>query len=190
MEENKQTTESVRKRKINIFRILIPIISVIAVIGLFLPYEQSTGEYREYLEKYPTWENIKEVNYNNGDVIDLTMIENLNVYMYMMTSTNYYYMQGTGIVNVVLTIALITSIVLIMLFGLLNKPVVTLIFSILMAISSILMNTDIVSRGVIPGKNYTFGISFFLFIPLALIIFVCSIINIVKKRKAKRLAVN
>ena len=56
-------------------------------------------------------ENIKEVNYNNGDVIDLTMIENLNVYMYMMTSTNYYYMQGTGIVNVVLTIALITSIV-------------------------------------------------------------------------------
>ena len=54
-----------------------------------------------------------------------------------------------------------------------------------MGISSLLMNYDIVDRGVIPSSTYTYGLTYYLYVPLAIIILVCSIINIINSKKKK-----
>lgn len=178
-------------KKLNVFKIVILVVCFIAIIGLFLPYEKSIGEYRQNLKENPTRMNIEEVNFKNKDVIDISIIENFKVYSYAMNnSSGNDWMQGESIINVVITIALIVSIVLIALFALLNKSVLTIIFSIVMGISSLLMNYDIVDRGVIPSSKYTYGFTYYLYIPLAIIILVCSIINIINNKKKKKNNVN
>lgn len=173
-------------KKINIFKIIILVLCFIALIGLFLPYEKSIGEYRQSLKDNPTIMNIEEVNFKNKDVIDISIIENLKVYSYAMNnSSGNDWVQGESIINVIITIALIVSIVLTILFSLLNKSVLTIIFSIIMGISSLLINYDIVDRGVIPSSTYTYGLAYYLYVPLAIIILVCSIINIINSKKKK-----
>lgn len=178
-------------KKFNIFKIVILVVCFIALIGLFLPYERSIGEYRQSLKDNPTRMNIEEVNFKNKDVVDISIIENFKVYSYTMNnSSGNDWMQGESIINVIITIALIVSIILIILFALLNKSVLTIIFSIVMGISSLLMNYDIVDRGVIPSSKYTYGLTYYLYIPLAIIILVCSIVNIINNKKQKKNNVN
>lgn len=178
-------------KKLNVFKIVILVLCFIALIGLFLPYEKSIGEYRQSLKDNPTRMNIEEVNLKNKDVVDISIIENFKVYSYAMNnSSGNDWMQGEAIINVIITIVLIVSIVLTILFTLLNKSVLTIVFSIVMGISSLLMNYDIVDRGVIPSSNYTYGLTYYLYIPLAIIILVCSIINIINNKKQKKNNVN
>ena len=173
-------------KKINIFKIIILVLCFIALIGLFLTYKKSIGEYRQILKDNLTTMNIEEVNFKNKDAIDISIIENLKVYSYAMNnSSGNDWVQGESIINVIITIALIVSIVLTILFSLLNKSVLTIIFSIIMGISSLLMNYDIVDRGVIPSSTYTYGLAYYLYVPLAIIILVCSIINIINSKKKK-----
>ena len=51
--------------------------------------------------------------------------------------------------------------------------------------SSLLMNYDIVDRGVIPSTQYTYGISYYLYPIMAIVIIVSVIILIVKNKKSK-----
>ncbi len=173
-------------KKLNICKSVILVSCFIALFGLFLPYEKSIGKYRQSLKENPTRMNIEEVNFRNKDVIDISIMENFKVYSYAMNnSSGNDWMQGEAIINVIITISLILSIVLIILFTLLNKSVLTIIFSIIMGISSLLMNYDIVDRGVIPSSNYTYGITYYLYILLAIIMLVCSIINIINNKKKR-----
>lgn len=172
-------------KKINIFKIIILVSCIFGLVGLFLPYEKSIGDYRKYLKDNPTAMNLEEVNYKNSDVVDISIMENFKVYRYAMSNSSDNWMQGESIINVVITIALILFILLVILFAVLNKSVLTIVFSVLMGISSLLMNYDIVSRGVIPSSKYTYGISYYLYIILAIIMVVSSIVIIVKKKKEK-----
>ena len=172
------------KIKNNIFKIVIIVSCVFALIGLFLPYESSTKEHREYLDKYPDTMYVEEVNLKNKDVKDISIIENFKVYSYAMNhSDGNDWVAGESIINFVITIVLIVSIALVLLFAILNKNIPVIIFDFLMAGSSLLMNYDIVDRGVIPSDNYSYGISYFLYIILAIIILIMSILLIIKKKK-------
>jgi glucan phosphoethanolaminetransferase (alkaline phosphatase superfamily) len=178
-------------KKFNIFKIVILVLCFFALIGLFLPYEKSIGEYRQSLKDNPTIMNVEEVNLKNKDVVDISIIENFKVYSYAMNnSSGDDWMQGEATINVIITITLILSIVLLILFTLLNKSVLAIIFSIIMGISSLLMNYDIVDRGVIPSSKYTYGLTYYLYIILTIIILVCSIINIINNKKKKKNSVN
>jgi glucan phosphoethanolaminetransferase (alkaline phosphatase superfamily) len=173
-------------KKIGVFKIIIIVSCIIGLAGLFLPYEKSIGDYRKYLKDNPTSMNLEEVNFKNSDVVDISIVENFKVYKYAMSNSNDDWMQGESIINVVITIALIIFIILTLLFASLSKPVLTIIFSALMGISSILMNYDIVDRGVIPSSKYTYGISYYLYIAISILIIVSSIVIIVKKKKEKK----
>lgn len=171
----------------NLFKIVIICACIFGLIGLFLPYETSTKEHRKYLEEYPDTMNVKEVNLTNKDAINISIMENFKVYSYAMNhSDGNSWLAGEAIINFIITIVLIISIALILLFAFLNKKVPMIIFSIIMGGSSLLMNYDIVDRGVIPSSNYTYGISYYLYIILAVIIIACSIVMIVKNKKQKK----
>jgi len=125
----------------NILKIIIIILCVIMFIGLFLPYEKSIGEHRKYLEKNPNTMNVKEVNITNNDAIDISMIENFKVYSYGMNNSNgNSWLAGESTINFVLTIIIMVSIGLVLLFTLLNKRILSIIIDILLLISSIMMN--------------------------------------------------
>lgn len=178
-------------KKINTFKIIILGLCSIATIGLFFPYEKSTGEYRQNLKDNPTRVNVEEVNFTNKDVIDISILENLKVYCYAMNNTSGDdWIRGEATVNVIISSILIASIILITLFTLLNKSILTILFSILVGICSFLMNFDIVERGVIPSSKYTYGIAYYLYVPLAIMTIICSILIIINNKKQKKNNVN
>ena len=177
---------------LNLLKIFIIVLCVVAFAGLFMPYEKSIGEYHERLLEYPEIINIEEVKLTNKDAVNLSILENFKVYNYAMNNSkdieyNSDYIYGESLINVIITIVLIVSIVLILLFTILNKNVLVIIFDIILAISSLAMNYDITSRGVLPSDNYTFGISYYLYIIVAILIIISVIAKIVMKKKAKTL---
>lgn len=177
---------------LNLLKIFIIILCVVAFAGLLMPYEKSIGEYRERLIKYPETMNIEEVKLTNKDAINLSILENFKVYNYAMNNSkdagyNSDYIYGESLINVIITIVLIVSIALVLLFTILNKNVLIIIFDIILAISSLAMNYDITSRGVLPSDNYTYGISYYLYIVIAILIIISVIAKIVMKKKEKKL---
>ena len=175
-----------KEKKFDIFKMVIIIACVISFIGLLLPYESSIGEYKEYLQENPYTMNVEEVNLTNKDVVDISMVENFKVYSYAMNnSEGNSWLAGESTINFVLTIVLIASIVLVLLFTLFNKRILSMIFGMLLLGSSLLMNYDIVDRGVIPSTQYTYGISYYLYPIMAIVIIVSVIILIVKNKKSK-----
>lgn len=176
----------VENKKLNILKLVIIIAGIVAIIGLFLPYEKSIGDYRKSLKDNPDKIKIEEVDYTNGDVIDISIIENFKVYSYAINhSDGNEWIYGEALINVILIITLVVSIILVLLFTLLDKRILTIIFDVILTISSLAMNFDIVSRGVIPSERYTYGISYYLYLILAIIVLISSIILIIKNKKIK-----
>lgn len=66
---------------------------------------------------------------------------------------NNNWIYDESLINVVITLVLIVSIILILLFVILKKNVLVIIFDIILAISSLAMNYDITSRGVLPSSK-------------------------------------
>lgn len=173
-----------KEKKVNIFKILIIVACVILFVGLLLPYETSTEEYKEQLQENPEAINVKEVNLTNKDAINISIIENFKIYSYGMNNSNgNSWLAGESTINFILTIVLIVSVILVLLFTIFNKRILSIIFGILLLGSSILMNYDIVDRGVIPSTKYTYGISYYLYPIMAIVILVSIVILIVKNRK-------
>src|SRR5574344_2471274 len=173
---------------LNSLKLFIVVLCVFALAGLFMPYEKSFGEYRENLLKYPETMNIKEVELTNKDAINLSIVENYKVYRYAMNNSNdaeynSSWIYGEALINVVITIVLMVSIILILLFTILKKNVLVIMFDIILAISSLAMNYDITSRGVLPNSQYTYGISYYLYIVIAIMILATIIIQKILKKK-------
>ena len=173
-----------KEKKVNIFKIVIIVACVILFVGLLLPYETSTEEYKEQLQENPEAINVKEVNLTNKDAINISIIENFKIYSYGMNNSNgNSWLAGESTINFILTIVLIVSVILVLLFTIFNKRILSIIFGILLLGSSLLMNYDIVNRGVIPSTKYTYGISYYLYPIMAIVILVSIVILIVKNRK-------
>lgn len=173
-----------KEKKVNIFKIVIIVACVILFVGLLLPYETSTEEYKEQLQENPEAINVKEVNLTNKDAINISIIENFKIYSYGMNNSNgNSWLAGESTINFILTIVLIVSVILVLLFTIFNKRILSIIFGILLLGSSLLMNYDIVDRGVIPSTKYTYGISYYLYPIMAIVILVSIVILIVKNRK-------
>lgn len=172
--------------KNNYLKSIIIVLGLFALGGLFLPYEKSIGEYREKLQEYPDMVNIQEVDFKNSDVIDISIMENFKVYQYAVENSNGNdWLYGESLINIILTITLIVSTILVLIFAIFNKKVLIIIFDVILAISSLAMNYDIVDRGVIPSSKYTYGISYYLYIIITVIILICSIILIIKRNQPK-----
>lgn len=176
--------------KFGLYRFLIILLCLISLVGLFLPYEASVGKFRDSLNLSPNSYAIKDIDFKNSDMVDISIVDNFKVFNYLNNNIDnnkiYSMAKAETILNTVLIVMLISSIVLILLFAFFKKYVLSLICSILMASSSLLMNFDLVSRGIVPSSNYTFGISYYLFVIAAILIFAFSIAGIINKKKNKK----
>lgn len=153
-----------------------------------MPYQKSIGEYREWLLEVPSETYIESINFKNSDAVDLTVMENFKIYRYAMDNNDgSSWMKGTATINVVITVVLILAIALVLLFAILNKNVLVIIFDVILGLCSLAMNYDIVSRGVLPSDNYTYGISYYLFIVIAILVLISTITLIILKKNPKLL---
>lgn len=174
---------------LNCVKYFIICLCFIGIIGLFLPYEKSKGDYRKALLDKPDEINVKEVDYKNKDVVEISIMENFKMYSYTASHSNEFgnnadWAHGESVINMVITIVLIVSLLLIVLFAFLKKNILIVIFDILLVLSSLAMNYDIKDRGIMPSDNYTYGISYYLFIVIGVIIIIALIANIfLRKRK-------
>ena len=166
-----------KEKKFNIIKLVIIIACAILFIGLILPYESAIGEHKEYLQKNPDTMNVKEINLTNKDAINVSIIENFKVYSYGMNHS-----EGDSWLAEESTINFILTTILVLVFTLLNKRVLSIIFDILLFGSSMFMNFDIVSRGVMPSTKYTYGISYYLYPIISVIILIAIIVLIVKNK--------
>ena len=168
-----------------ILKILILVLCIIGIISLFLPYESSKGEYREFLKKNPDATNMPEVGFTNKDVIDISLAENYKIYSFAIN--NYYSdeLYDDALFNIVPTIAIVVMIVLIAIFVLLDKKVPIIIADILLVISLIILNCHVTSRGIIPTDNYTYGLTYYLYFSIASVILVSTIYMMITDRKKK-----
>ena len=168
-----------------ILKVLIFVMCIIGIISLFLPYESSKGEYREYLKKNPDAINMPEVGFTNKDVVDISLVENFKLHNFIIN--NYYEdnLYDDALFNIVPTIAIVVTIVLISLFVLLDKKVPIIIFDVLLVISLIILNYNITSKGIIPTDNYTYGLTYYLYFAIASVILVSTIYMIIVDKKKK-----
>ena len=121
-----------KEKKFNIFKIIIIVACVVLFIGLLLPYQASTKEYKEYLQENPDAMNVEEVNLTNKDAINISMMENFKVYSYAMNnSEGNSWLAGEATINFILIIVLIVSVILTLIFTLFNKRILGIIFGIL-----------------------------------------------------------
>ena len=89
-----------KEKKFNIFKIIIIVACVVLFIGLLLPYQASTKEYKEYLQENPDAMNVEEVNLTNKDAINISMMENFKVYSYAMNnSEGNSWLSGEATIN-------------------------------------------------------------------------------------------
>lgn len=176
---------------LKILKIFVLVLVIVAFGGLFMPYQKSIDEYREGLLKVPSETYIEGIDFKNSDAVDLTVMENFKVYCYAMDNNDgSSWMEGTATINVVITVVLILAIALVLLFAILNKNVLVIIFDVILGLCSLAMNYDIVSRGVLPSDNFTYGISYYLFIVIAILILISTITLIILKKNPKLLERN
>lgn len=172
--------------KTNYLQLIIIIMLFVAAIGLFFPYQKATDDYRDKLLENPDQSFAKEIWLDNKDVVNISILENFKIFRYTAShSEDNNWLREESVFNIVIIITLISSIILTTIFAILKKHKLTIVFDVILALSATLMNIDVVERGAMPSSRYTYGISFYLYIVVAIIILICSIIQIYLKKHPK-----
>ena len=166
-----------------VLKILILVVCIIGIAGIFLPYESSIGEYRESLKENPNMINMKEVNLKNSDVVDISLVENFKIYNYAIRCQYSDEIYDDALFNIVPTITLVVAIVLIGLFILLDKKILVIISNFIVLGSSLLLNYSKTSREIIPSSEYTYGISYYIYYAVFLVILVTTIYMLIIDKK-------
>lgn len=178
-------------KKFKIPQIVNFIFILIGLLGFLLPYATSTTKQKQFLLSNPDVIAISELNMKYRDMIDLSMLKYFRVDLYVVNNPEKIIFARTDVmVDLVLLSILAVSILFIVLFTLLNKPIGNIVFAFIMLGASLIMNYDMVSRGVIPSESYTYGITYYLYVILAIAIIICSIANIVVNKIDKKKVIN
>lgn len=168
-------------------RFIALIVSLIAIAAFFLPYISATEAYRQRIDALGDTADesaYKTVHVSYSDVKDLSMFEYARIYL--LGGKEVLGNQQAGVFYGVLFLAIGLFALLILLCALGRKPVLILLFDILMGGAFFLINWDFVSRGIMPSSDRLWGVSYYVYYPCAVAILVCAIWMFVLKRRMKR----
>lgn len=164
--------------------IIALIASLIAIAAFFLPYISMTDEYAKYLESRANEKAFETVDLKVGDMKELSLFEYAKTYfqggkeiMRNEDSGIFYgsFFTSPGVLSLLVLLGVIKK-----------KPIMTFIFTALMAGIVYMLNWDFVDRGIMPSSNGIWGISYHLYYPCAAVIALCAIWIFVLKRKMKK----
>ena len=160
------------------------VLALIAVAALFLPYISATEEYREYIAAYKDEKIYESSDLTVGDLEHMSLYTYAKVYIQsgeeIFRSAAGGYVTG-GIYASVGLFALLTA-----LAAWRKKPVLTFLMNACMGGAFYSVNWDILSRGIMPDSDRIWGMSYYLYYPLAGFIAIAAIWMLVVKIQMKK----
>lgn len=160
------------KSKKDIREIFLVLLTVIAVVGVVLPYATATNSWKTYLQNNSEDYYIESIDMKNSDVLNISFLEYAKIYIEGMQQTDY---AVQSIICFILILLLSVSSVLMIIYVKKRKYNLLIIFNIITLLCSFLLNFDMKDRGVLPSSNYNCGISYYLYYIICLVIFAISI---------------
>lgn len=170
--------------KITIPRIIAIIAAVVAFVAFFLPYISATDDFRTYINAHADEKVYSSVDVTIGDMADMSLFTYARVYL--QGGEEIFRSSGEGIFYGILMFSVAGFALLVILAALGKKPVLTLIFDLLMAGAFYLINWDFADRRIMPDSRRVWGISHGMYYPIAVVIAVCAIWMFIAKRKMKK----
>ena len=161
-------------------RVLAVIASLVAIVAFFLPFISATPEYAKYMDTRASEKIYDSTDITVGDMKDMSLFEYAKVYA--QAGQEIYHDPSAGIFYAVLIGAIGVAAVLTLLFALGKKPVLMMIFSIVMGGVFYLVNWDFIDRRIMPDSNRVWGISHSLYYPCAALLLICAIWLFIAKR--------
>lgn len=160
------------------------IVTLLTVTAFFLPLASANDEYEKYLKEYAREFNVEEIEMTNEDAVHVSMYEFVKIYWAAYSSVDATLgIVGITVIGAVGVLSLIT-----LLFTLLKKPIAVFIFNLLTFGAYCLLIWDLKDRGVVPGRDYDWGISYYLyFISLFLVLIGATWMFWIKTNMKKRL---
>lgn len=170
--------------KIALPRLIIIIAAICAIVLFFMPYISATEEYRSYLNSRADEKPFESVDITVGQMADMSLFTYAKTYF--QGGEEFFRSQGDGVFYGILLSSIVGFALLILLSALGKKPVLTLIFDLLMGAAFYAVNWDFVDRRIMPDSNRVWGISYNLYYPVVALIAICAIWMFVAKRKMKK----
>ncbi len=153
-----------------------------AIVTFFLPYISSTDDFRTYISAHADEKVFSSVDITVGDMGDMSLYTYGRIYF--LGGEEILRSRDSGIFYGVLLFSVAGFALLTAFAALGKKPVLTLIFDLLMAGVFYLINWDFQDRGIMPDSRRYWGIAHELYYPIAAVIAVCAIWMLVMKRRA------
>lgn len=167
-------------------RWIAAILSLIAIVGMFLPYIDFTDDYTEYLESLGAKQMFEAVDYTAHDLAD-----GLSLYDYCVIYgkgwDEVFHSKDSGIFYTVVFAMPGALAALTLLCALRNRPTLMGLFSMMMGGMQYLINWDVVDRGIMPSYNAVWGVVHVYFYPCAAALFLCALWLFVAKHRMKKL---
>ena len=116
--------------------VLLVVGAVAMAVSFFLPFASAKGDYAEYLKQYGDRVYTAEAGLHNKDVVGLSLLTFLRIYIAGLQSgklLGYMYMEAVICITLMAVIAV--SSLLILLFGVLKKPIAAIVFSVLAVVA-------------------------------------------------------
>ena len=156
--------------------VLLVVGAVAMAVSFFLPFASAKGDYAEYLKQYGDRVYTAEAGLHNKDVVGLSLLTFLRIYIAGLQSGKLLggmYLEAVICITLMAVIAV--SSLLILLFGVLKKPIAAIVFSVLVVVAFYALRWDFDDRGVLPSSQYGYGIAEYIY-PISFVVVVAGAI--------------
>lgn len=160
------------------------IVSIVTIIGLFLPYISATEDYASYLKTIKDQKIYESADMTAGDMREVSLFEYAKVYY--QAGEEIFKDKNAGIFYSVMFGSPAILGLMLVLFAARKKPILMFLFSILLGLMLYLINWDVADRGIMPNYNRVWGIAHSMYYPCVAVLSGCSIWMFIVKRKMKR----
>lgn len=182
---NKMLTNKERIEKLFHFSfIAVMLSSLLLTLTIFLPFGSAKKDLRERLQKHPDTIILESPKMTNRDAVHMSLLEYGKIYHEI---GDKQIRTGAGIFYTIFIASFAGCTILTLLFSLLKKPVIIMIFDILSLCIFSLLRWDFKDRGVIPSSKYDWGLAQYICYTSILLILISAIILLISKIKMKRL---
>lgn len=168
-------------RKMGVARLVGTVCAVLLVVCLFLPLFTGTEWYLDYLDGYPDDYVDESLGLKVHETASVSPVDYGRIYGRIFDGVD-------GAIYIGVTAFLAGAALLTLLFAALNKPIGALLFDILAFAAFRLMVYDLDERGVVPSRNWDWGVDYYLLHIVTAAIAVAAVWMLVVKIKAKRAA--
>lgn len=156
--------------------VLLVVGAVAMAVSFFLPFASAKGDHAEYLKQYGDRVYTAEAGLHNKDVVGLSLLTFLRIYIAGLQSGKLLggmYLEAVICITLMAVIAV--SSLLILLFGVLKKPIAAIVFSVLAVVAFYALRWDFDDRGVLPSSQYGYGIAEYIY-PISFVVVVAGAI--------------